>query len=65
MYKKLESLFLGLAKYLTFDPKKYALEELFSDIKAFKDGLAVSDVINFFSWSLTWLKNWPAGNQGE
>ncbi|XP_041359687.1 protein diaphanous homolog 2-like isoform X2 [Gigantopelta aegis] len=40
MYKKLESLFLGLAKYLTFDPKKYAIEELFSDIKTFKDGLA-------------------------
>ncbi|ESO99100.1 hypothetical protein LOTGIDRAFT_142208 [Lottia gigantea] len=38
MYKKLDSLFTDLSKYLTFDNKKYSLEDFFGDLKAFKDG---------------------------
>ncbi len=42
MFKKLEALFQGTAKYFAFDPKKYAMEEFFGDLKTFKDGLTVS-----------------------
>nr|QAT94454.1 diaphonous [Bradybaena similaris] len=39
MYKKLETLFESTAKYFAFDPKKYTMEEFFSDMKTFKDSL--------------------------
>ncbi|RUS87289.1 hypothetical protein EGW08_004969, partial [Elysia chlorotica] len=39
MHLKLEKLFLALAKYFAFDPKKYSMEDLFGDLKTFKDGL--------------------------
>ena len=42
MLKRLENLHKDLAKYLTFDVKKYALEEFFGDLKSFKDGLQVN-----------------------
>jgi diaphanous len=35
--KRMESLFLKLAEYFAFDPIKYTLEELFADLKTFKD----------------------------
>ena len=41
MLKRLEGLHKDMAKYFTFDPKKYSLEEFFGDLKAFKDGLQV------------------------
>lgn len=42
MYKKLETLYASTAKYFAFDPKKYTMEEFFSDMKTFKDSLQVS-----------------------
>ncbi|XP_055958632.1 protein diaphanous homolog 1 isoform X2 [Patella vulgata] len=36
MYKKVDTLFTKLSKYLTFDNKKYSLEEFFTDLKTFK-----------------------------
>ncbi|CAG5134081.1 unnamed protein product, partial [Candidula unifasciata] len=39
MYKKLDTLFESTAKYFSFDPKKYTMEEFFGDMKTFKDGL--------------------------
>ncbi|XP_048243812.1 protein diaphanous homolog 2-like isoform X2 [Haliotis rufescens] len=37
MYKKLDSLFKELAKYLCFDTKKYSVEDFFGDLKNFKE----------------------------
>lgn len=37
MYNKMERLFKEIARYYAFDPNKYTLDELFSDIKSFKD----------------------------
>ncbi|XP_055958630.1 protein diaphanous homolog 2-like [Patella vulgata] len=37
MYKKVDTLFTKLSKYLTFDNKKYSLEEFFTDLKTFKE----------------------------
>ncbi|XP_062531372.1 protein diaphanous isoform X2 [Bombyx mori] len=37
MFRKMESLYGGLAEYYVFDPQKYTLEEFFSDVKTFKD----------------------------
>lgn len=42
MYKKMEGLFKDLAKFYCFDPKRYSIEELFADIKMFKDNFVVS-----------------------
>ena len=35
MHKKMSSLFADMGKFLAFDPKKYSLDEMFGDIKAF------------------------------
>ena len=35
MHKKMSSLFTDMGKFLAFDPKKYSLDEMFGDIKAF------------------------------
>ncbi|VVC38770.1 Diaphanous autoregulatory (DAD) domain,Formin, GTPase-binding domain,Armadillo-like helical,Formin, FH3 [Cinara cedri] len=37
MYKKMEALYDNLADYYVFDKSKYTLEELFNDLKTFKD----------------------------
>uniref|UniRef100_A0A0B7B5Z5 FH2 domain-containing protein n=1 Tax=Arion vulgaris TaxID=1028688 RepID=A0A0B7B5Z5_9EUPU len=39
MYKKLETLYDSTAKYFAFEPKKYTMEEFFTDMKTFKDGM--------------------------
>ena len=46
MYKKMTSLFQSTAKYFAFDPKKYTMEEYFTDVKTF---------IEAFNVSLCWL----------
>ena len=45
MYKRLDNLHRDLAKYLAFDAGKYSIEELFLDIKTFKDGFQVWNLI--------------------
>ena len=42
MYKKLESLYKEVGKFYAFDPHKYTMEELFQDLKSFKDSFYVS-----------------------
>ena len=42
MYSKMSALFQEIAKYFAFDPKKYGLEELFSDINKFCQHFTVS-----------------------
>jgi Formin Homology 2 Domain len=42
MYKKMTSLFQETAKYFAFDPKKYTMEEYFTDIKTFIEAYNVS-----------------------
>ncbi|RWS14558.1 protein diaphanous-like isoform X2 [Dinothrombium tinctorium] len=37
MFSKMERLFNDMGTYYVFDPKKYALDEFFTDIKIFKD----------------------------
>merc|ERR1719361_727895 len=37
MFKKMETLYIGLESYYVFDKQKYTLEEFMSDIKKFKD----------------------------
>ncbi|XP_078323555.1 protein diaphanous homolog 2-like isoform X6 [Crassostrea virginica] len=37
MYKMVDNLYKEMGKYYTFDVKKYAMEEFFNDIKAFKE----------------------------
>lgn len=37
MYKMVDNLYKEMGKYYTFDIKKYAMEEFFSDIKSFKE----------------------------
>ena len=37
MGTKIENLYSELAEYFVFDRRKYTLEELFGDIKLFKD----------------------------
>lgn len=37
MFGKMESQYQLLGKYFTFDPKKYPMEDCFSDLKLFKD----------------------------
>ena len=41
MCQKMSSLFEDIAKYYTFDPKKYTMEEFFGDIKTFIDQFQV------------------------
>lgn len=42
MFKKMEALYKVLAEYFVFDPQKYTPEELFTDIKTFKDSFAAA-----------------------
>lgn len=37
MHKKMESLYLEMGVYLSFEPKQYTMDECFGDIKLFKD----------------------------
>ena len=37
MHKKMESLYIDLSTYLSFEPKKYPMDECFGDLKLFKD----------------------------
>lgn len=37
MFAKMEDLYKDLAKYFTFEPKTYTMDEFFSDVKTFKD----------------------------
>ena len=60
MFKKMETLYIGLESYYVFDKQKYTLEEFMSDIKKFKDQFKVihskvhlSFMINAFSLYLT------------
>ena len=41
MFKKMETLYIGLESYYVFDKQKYTLEEFMSDIKKFKDQFKV------------------------
>jgi len=41
MYKKMTTMFQNTAKYFAFDPKKYAMEEFFTDLKTFVDSFNV------------------------
>lgn len=41
MYKKMTNLFHSTAKYFAFDPKKYTMEEFFTDLKAFVENFNV------------------------
>jgi len=41
MYKKMTTLFNNTAKYFAFNPKKYTMEEFFSDLKAFVESFNV------------------------
>ena len=41
MFKKMETLYIGLESYYVFDKQKYTLEEFMSDIKKFKDQFMV------------------------
>lgn len=42
MYKRMASLFQETAKYYAFDPKKYTMEEYFTDMKSFIEAFNVS-----------------------
>ena len=42
MATKMESLYNELSDYFVFEPQKYTLEELMSDIKTFKNQFKVS-----------------------
>ena len=43
MHGKMQSDWLALTKYYSFDPKKYKLEQFFADMKRFKDQYEVSE----------------------
>ena len=45
----MDSLYTELAEYFVFDRRKYTLEELFSDLKIFKDKF--KEVWNNFGFS--------------
>ena len=47
MYKKMTSMFQNTAKYFAFDPKKYTMEEFFTDLKAFIESFNVSSICLF------------------
>ena len=46
MFKKMETLYIGLESYYVFDKQKYTLEEFMSDIKKFKDQFKVIFIQN-------------------
>jgi len=41
MYKKMTTMFQNTAKYFAFDPKKYTMEEFFTDLKTFIESFNV------------------------
>ena len=41
MHKRMIASYQQMAKYFCFDPKKYAMDEFFGDIKTFIDGFVV------------------------
>ena len=41
MHKRMIASYQQIAKYFCFDPKKYAMDEFFGDIKTFIDGFVV------------------------
>jgi len=47
MHKRMIASYQQMAKYFSFDPKKYAMDEFFGDIKTFIDGFQVSVCINY------------------
>ena len=42
MHKKMQSLFTDTANYFSFDPKKYTMEDFFTDLKTFIKQFTVS-----------------------
>lgn len=46
MHKKMEASYIELGKYFAFDPKHYAMEEFFNDMKQFKDQFAHAVIEN-------------------
>jgi len=55
MYKKMTTMFQDTAKYFAFDPKKYTMEEFFSDLKAFIENFNVCIICIFFFKKSTYL----------
>jgi len=53
MHKRMIASYQQMAKYFCFDPKKYAMDEFFGDIKTFIDAFAVC-ILSLLSenWSL-------------
>ena len=54
MFKKMETLYIGLESYYVFDKQKYTLEEFMSDIKKFKDQFKV----RFCVWNAILIIKW-------
>jgi len=48
MYKKMTTMFQNTAKYFAFDPKKYTMEEFFTDMKSFIESFNVCIIWCFF-----------------
>ncbi len=42
MSEEMEKVYSELAEYFVFDPHKYTMDELFVDVKTFKDSFSVS-----------------------
>ena len=59
MFKKMTSLFASTAKYFTFDPKKYTMEEFFGDLKTFIKQYHVSK--DFVAKELPSIYYYPRG----
>lgn len=55
MYKKMTMKFQNTAKYFSFDPKKYTMEELFTDLKTFVHSFNVWIFFCFFLTLTKWL----------
>ena len=47
MFAKMESLYKELGEFFAFDPAKYTSEDLFSDLKNFKDSFHVCVLLQF------------------
>ena len=45
MSQKMSTLFKAMSKYLTFDPKKYTMDEFFGDVNTFIKQFTVSRCI--------------------
>ena len=55
MFKKMETLYIGLESYYVFDKQKYTLEEFMSDIKKFKDQFKVINSKLHLSFIITFM----------